>query len=70
MGQQASLAQQSLVSIDPNELEGPAGVGPEHYIQANTALTYKVLFENLPSAGAAAETIKIRNHLDASTFQA
>ena len=66
---QALLAQQSLISVDPNELEGPTGVGTEHYIQANSPLTYKVLFENLSSAGAAAETIKIRDHLDTGTFK-
>jgi hypothetical protein len=65
---QAALDQQSVNSIDPNDIQGPAGVGPQHYIQANSPLTYKVLFENLPSAGAAAESIAIRDHLDNDVF--
>lgn len=68
MGQQSSLDQRSLVSIDPNDLEGPAGVGAQRYIQADSPLTYRVLFENLGSAGAAANSIEIRDALDPSVF--
>jgi hypothetical protein len=66
---QAALSLQGFTSVDPNDLEGPAGVGAQHFIQAGAPLTYKVLFENIASATAAAESIKIRNHLDGQTLE-
>jgi hypothetical protein len=65
---QAILQQRAVFSVDPNEIEGPAGVGAQHYIQANVPLSYEVLFENIASATAAAQKIKITDELDPGTF--
>ena len=61
---QSSIPQQAVFSMDPNEIRGPAGYGSEHYIQATGPLAYEVLFENLPSATAAAQKVRITDPLD------
>jgi hypothetical protein len=62
----ASLLQRGVLAIDPNELLGPAGSGSNHYISGNGALGYHVLFENLPTASAAAQRIHVSDQLDTS----
>lgn len=62
-----------FTSLDPNDLIGPAGFGPQHFLQPGT-LPYEIHFENDPAkATAAAQIVTIANPLDAdldlSTFQ-
>lgn len=66
---QSSLAQRGVVSLDPNELEGPAGVGTQRFIQASSPLSYQVLFENVAAATAAAQKVTITDQLDSSVFE-
>ena len=58
--------------IDPNDLIGPAGFGPQEFLQPGT-LSYRVEFENDPAhATAAAQvvttTLSIDPNLDPATF--
>ena len=52
-------------SVDPNELRGPAGAGAARYLTAGGELEYRILFENLPAAAFAAQTVVITQTLDA-----
>ena len=61
-------------SIDPNEKDGPRGVGVDHFVQATDSSTYQIEFENEAAANAAAQTVTVTDQLDASkldlsTFQ-
>ncbi len=56
------------VSIDPNEILGPVGVGSNRNIRAEAALSYRVMFENLPAATAAAQTVVITEFLDPTIY--
>jgi uncharacterized membrane protein len=66
-----SGVQLGVASVDPNDLAGPQGVGPQHYIAATTTVDYQIKFENLPSATASAQRVTIEDSLppeiDAST---
>ncbi len=57
---------------DPNNLVGPAGFGPQGFIQPET-MPFEVDFENEPTATAAAQvvtaTMTLDPNLDSSTFQ-
>jgi hypothetical protein len=66
---ESGLQQRGVVSVDPNELEGPAGVGAERYLQASSPLSYQVLFENIASATAAAQKVTITDQLDSTMFE-
>ena len=57
-----------VVSIDPNEKFGSLGSGERHYLQSHEPLRYTVLFENLASATAPAQTVVITDQLDLSTM--
>ena len=65
---QSKLPQRQVTAIDPNELVGPNGVGPQHYISGEQPLQYRVFFENTPSATAPAQRIEITDQLDTSKF--
>ena len=61
-------------SYDPNDkLVTPAGIGDEHFIEANTDLEYKIRFQNTGNDTAfqviVVDTLDVA-HLDISTFQA
>lgn len=67
-GSESTLEQRSVASFDPNEIIGPAGAGDERYITGAGEHLYKILFENLPTATAPAQTVTIDNQLDATKF--
>ena len=65
---------QTIVSGDPNDLDGSLGDGsPAHYLTGAQPLSYVVSFENEPTASAPAQNVTITNPLDAnldlSTFR-
>lgn len=53
-------------SSDPNQKLGCSGFGPAHAVSIGEALQYKIEFENVPSATAAAATVEITDFLDTS----
>jgi hypothetical protein len=60
-------------STDPNSLIGPAGYGPQNFVEADQLLLYRINFENDPKATAPAHEVTISNPLstsfDWSTFE-
>jgi hypothetical protein len=60
-------------SQDPNDLQGPAGVGPNNSVGAGQAMPFRVRFENFAGATAPAQEITVHTNLDAdldwSTFE-
>jgi hypothetical protein len=52
---------------DPNDKQGAQGAGLAHYLSGNEQLRYAVLFQNVPTASAAARTVVIQDSLDASS---
>lgn len=60
-------------SLDPNDIIGPAGFGPEGFLPPGGILPYIIRFENLRSATAPAQTATITHQLDPdldfSTFE-
>ena len=60
--------------IDPNSILNPNGTGPMAYlVGADEVLSYTILFENLSTSGAPAQTVTVTQQLDPnldwSTFQ-
>ena len=53
-----------IVPIDPNNIIGPAGAGPENWVGVNQVLNYTISFENLATALAPARVITITENLD------
>ena len=51
-------------AADPNEKEGPVGSGPQGFVSVQQASSYTIDFENVPSATAAAQRIRITDQLD------
>lgn len=52
-------------SRDPNDIIGPSGFGPEHWIAASDPLNYRIRFENDPLlATAPAQSVRIVQQLD------
>jgi hypothetical protein len=60
-----SCTTEIVASVDPNDILGPAGFGPEGWIASDTDLLYTIRFENLASASAPAQEIRITQPLDA-----
>ena len=58
---------------DPNDIAGPAGAGPGHYLAEDATLDYTINFENKATASLPARTVTITHVLDddadLSTFQ-
>lgn len=52
------------VSIDPNDIVGPASVGPLNHIVSDELMPYTIRFENAASAGAPAATVVVTQQLD------
>ncbi len=50
-------------SIDPNEKIGPSGYGAEKWVPVGQPLEYRINFENLSSASAPAQLIRITDSL-------
>lgn len=60
-------------SYDPNMITGPSGIGANHYLNNTDYQTFTVSFENLETATAAAQIVKIYDTInvkkyDLSTF--
>ncbi len=51
-------------SRDPNEKAGPDGFGAQRYIEGDEPLPYVVRFENVASATAPAQVVRITDQLD------
>ncbi|MFH0991486.1 MAG: T9SS type A sorting domain-containing protein [bacterium] len=64
---------QPVVSWDPNEKIGPAGIGPQGFISSAGKMNYQILFENKKEATASAYKVVIvdtlRPEFDASTVE-
>jgi PKD repeat protein len=65
---------QSSSSFDPNEKLGPSNVTGINYVQSLPQIPYTVMFENVDSAGLAAQEVIVydtldKEHLDLSTFE-
>ncbi len=60
-------------SVDPNDLLGPAGFGPEHFAEPLGAFSYMIEFENTATATAPAQEVvvthTVNSNLDYSTFE-
>ncbi len=50
--------------IDPNDILGPEGFGPERWIPSSQAIPYTIRFENAPIATAPAQVVRITQTLD------
>lgn len=59
---------ESLASFDPNEIYGPQGAGSQHYIRRSQEMTYDVAFENVDTALAAAQIVRVEVRLDTAKF--
>jgi RHS repeat-associated protein len=55
---------QQIGSGDPNDMTGPAGFGDQHFVRADQSLVYRIDFENIPTATAAAQTVVVTQQLD------
>jgi hypothetical protein len=64
-GAEYCWAPQPIGPVDPNEMRGPTGVGPDQSVPRDVPMAYQVLFENLAPATATAQEIVIVNYLDA-----
>ena len=51
-------------SLDPNEMVGPAGFGPEGFITLGPSQPYTITFENMASATAPAQEVFVTQQLD------
>ncbi len=54
-------------AVDPNDILGPDGVGPNRWISVNDEMNYKIRFENDPEfANAPAQIVKINCPIDSN----
>lgn len=51
-------------SYDPNDIFGPPGVGPARYVAAASPLRYSIAFENVETATAPAQVVRVTDQLD------
>lgn len=51
---------------DPNEKDGPGGVGAQGYITGKSALPYTIYFENKDTAALPAQDVTVTDQLDSS----
>jgi len=58
-GPGGSGTSQPVGPIDPNELIGPGGYGPENYLPDDTSLPYRINFENDEDASAPAQVVEL-----------
>ena len=67
------IAVQQVTSVDPNEKVGARGFGEVRYISGEEPFRYAIYYENLETATAPAQEVRITDqldvvHLDLSTF--
>lgn len=58
----------SVTSLDPNEIIGPIGMGNAKYLNKIDRLSYMITFENVDTAEAAAQIVKIIDTLDLTKY--
>lgn len=58
----------SVTSLDPNEIIGPVGMGNARYLNKIDRLSYMITFENVDTAEAAAQIVRIIDTLDLSKY--
>jgi len=58
----------TVTSLDPNEIVGPAGFNMQNYVSDNIGFNYAIYFENLKSATAPAQEVVIVDTLDPNVF--
>jgi hypothetical protein len=63
-----SKDQNSVTSFDPNEIYGPQGFGQNRYLKAGSAMPYVVTFENVDTALAPAQIVRVALQLDPTVF--
>lgn len=59
---------QTANSFDPNEINGPIGTGIDRHISKDLTHRYRISFENVDSATAAAQIVYISDTLDMNKF--
>lgn len=57
-----------VTSVDPNDKVGPPGVGSARYMRVPQALAYVVHFENVATATAPAQIVRIVDDVDVARF--
>ena len=65
---QLSNPQNSVASLDPNELVGPSGGGGQHAIRGGGTHTFAVYFENDKTASAPAQEVRVVDTLDPAQY--
>src|ERR1019366_9511057 len=63
-----SLNVTEVRSLDPNEKEGPMGVGPGRYIRGLNAVSYEISFENSSGATVPAQVVSVTDPLDSDNL--
>ena len=63
-----AAAQQSVASLDPNEIVGPLGGGEQHAIPALGRHTFALYFENSAQATGPAQEVHLTMHVDPAKF--
>ena len=62
-----------VTSKDPNDIIPPKGIGDKNWIRKDWELNYTVLFENLPTASAAAQRVEVKlpvlENVDLSSYR-
>ncbi|HEY1046494.1 MAG TPA: T9SS type A sorting domain-containing protein [Bacteroidia bacterium] len=58
----------SVTSMDPNEIIGPIGMGNARYLNKIDRLSYMITFENVDTAEAAAQIVRIVDTLDLNKY--
>jgi hypothetical protein len=66
---QKTVRTEVIGSYDPNDKSGPAGSGEQGYLSADErTFTYLINFENLATASAAAQIVRVIDTLDTQVF--
>jgi len=58
------VTSENVISRDPNEKVGPAGIGEQRYVPVSEALPYEIYFENVATAAAPAQEVVVTDTLD------
>lgn len=58
----------SVTSMDPNDISGTQGPGFLNYIERNTTLSYQVNFENVDTAKAPAQVVRVIMQFDTALY--
>ena len=58
----------ALTSFDPNEINGPVGVGSNRYLNNVDRHSFTINFENVDTAKASAQVVTVRDTLDRTKF--